>query len=170
MYIYSFNLGFCTYLCNDAKIFWARYSACWSTSDVESNFWDNLGIISVFAYSVLKAYYWMWFWQATKIAILLFNLGAPKGLGEIPSLGYSFSPAHFLVSMGEFHSRYVLINLNYSKTNTWYLSQCKSNCSVNVLKEYAKDFSCLPWHMFKIAVPASNGKILYSGTEGRGML
>ena len=59
--LHSFNLGFCTCLCNGVKI-WARYSACWSTSDVVSNFRDNLGIISVFAYSVLKVYYWMWFW------------------------------------------------------------------------------------------------------------
>lgn len=60
--LHSFNLSFSTYLCNNVKIVWARYSACWSTSDVVSNFRDDLGIMSVLAYPVLKVYYWMGFW------------------------------------------------------------------------------------------------------------
>lgn len=71
-------------------------------------------------------------------------MGAPTRLGEIPSLRYSFSTTDFLVSKGKFNSRYVLINLNYSKNNTQYLSQCKSNCSVNILKAKLKiSLACL---------------------------
>lgn len=76
-----------------------------------------------------------------QVKLKSFNLGARIGLGEIPGLTDCFSTTDFPVSKGKFHFRYVLINLTYSKTRTLYLSQSKSNCSVNILKANVKGFS-----------------------------
>lgn len=76
-----------------------------------------------------------------QVKLKSFCLGALVGLGEIPAFTYCFSTADFPVSKGKFHFRYVLINLTYSETSSLYLSQCKSNCSVNILKANVKDFS-----------------------------
>lgn len=76
-----------------------------------------------------------------QVKLKSFSLGALIGLGEIPAFTYCFSITDFPVSKGKFHFRYVLINLTYSETSSLYLSQCKSNCSVNILKANVKDFS-----------------------------
>lgn len=76
-----------------------------------------------------------------QVKLKSFSLGALTRLGEIPALTYCFSTTDLPVSKGKFHFRYVLINLTYSEASSLYLSQCKSNCSVNILKANVKDFS-----------------------------
>lgn len=76
-----------------------------------------------------------------QVKLKSFSLGPLKRLGEILALTYHFSTPDFPDSKGKFHFRCVLINFTYSETSSLYLSQCKSNCSVNILKANVKDFS-----------------------------